>query len=342
VSREHVQKNKNFIIYFHTFYFCCEKFNVHCSIFLVKQGAKEMISSMIRCVANNYNGTTLHIRKNHSSRNSVISERIIPYQKGKIGEGNVLSLRLIQNLIRGKIDLVRIPNYCSKELCGKVSERLLNHKIQDYANAPGVGKVSDIGMAFFETIGDLDLKEEYYKKAIQNIQLTRKIFGKESSPLDRFRLELDEIWPHGAQLLRLEEGRPMFTGLVRVLSQEVLPHEDKLERDLGCSVEKLPYISQIAVNFYLKVPKSGGEIILYDQSLSDEEYDRLRGDSYGIDRRILPSPKIEIRPQVGDLTLFNARYLHAVNPSGDPKDKRVSFSTFILYGGDNKPLKFWS
>lgn len=36
-------------------------------------------------------------------------------------------------------------------------------------------------------------------------------------PLDKLRLELDEVWPHGASVTKDPSGRPFVAGLVRVM-----------------------------------------------------------------------------------------------------------------------------
>ncbi len=49
-----------------------------------------------------------------------------------------------------------------------------------------------------------------------------------------------------------------------------------------------------------------------------------------------------IKPETGDLIIFNPRNLHAIQPSESGDEERITISSFLAYCGDKKPLKFWS
>lgn len=187
------------------------------------------------------------------------------------------------------------------------------------------------------------MKSRYFSEALKNSQAIRRIFSPYQQPIDTVRVCLDEIWPEGATL-RTHNEKKMFAGLCRALEngQSIIPHEDKFERDVpqDGSDKVLPEKGQIAFNIYLQNPKKGGELELYTESLATEEYDRLRGDSYGIDRALLPEPAIRLKPEEGELILFNARNLHSVSPIVG--DTRLSISSFITQETENGTLKFWS
>lgn len=246
----------------------------------------------------------------------------------------------LQDLANGKIQALRIPNFCSQPVVKQVLQNLNQRKIVDYTNAEGVGKFQDVGMAYFEIESKED-KEKYYQTRLDSIQTLRKAFDPYLSPIDKVRLILDEQWPLGASLMNLGQG-PMFTGLVRAIKGEILPHEDKLERDDPQGIKNIHYVSQLAFNCYLAVPKTGGELQLWDLSLSDEEYNHLRGESYGIHRSKLPDPALVLKPESGEFIAFNGRNLHAVSPSLQDKTVRVSVSGFLLYQGEKKALHVWS
>jgi hypothetical protein len=250
-----------------------------------------------------------------------------------------LTGRLLEDHFSGKIGPIRIPSFCSKKPIQHALKRLEDKEIVEYANAEGVGKIKDLGMALFE-IEDEVSKKTYYEQRIHSIRALRRAFSPYISPIDKVRVTLDENWKRGASLLDLGEG-PLFVGLGRALRKEILPHEDKLERDVPSATSKISYISQSAFNCYLSMPKKGGELQLWNISLDTKTYNQLRGSSYGISRSYLPEPKITIRPTEGELVIFNSRYLHAVKCSED-LSTRVSLSGFILYQGLDKPLHFWS
>ncbi|MFI5343648.1 MAG: hypothetical protein ACHQUC_05440 [Chlamydiales bacterium] len=267
------------------------------------------------------------------------------YQPPLIGvkEADEISSQDIVDLATNKIGFLRIPHYVSQELSKGFCKKFFQHyRIQDYENAPGVGKASNLGMALFECTGNAAEKKraEYYEQAARSMHAIRQLFNPHLSPLDKLRLEMECKWKHGASLLNLGEGR-MFSGLIRCLNSDVLAHEDKLERDIPIPVGKINYLSQIALNFYLEMPEIGGEVRRWHYSLEDESYDTLRGASYGIVPERLDDRYDEVKPQQGDLILFNPRFLHSIKASKG-LGNRITLSSFILYGGHDQPLQFWS
>jgi hypothetical protein len=250
-----------------------------------------------------------------------------------------LKIRHLKDLFDNKIAALRVPNFCSPSAVCQAIDNLKSKEIVDYNNAPGVGKFKDVGMAFFE-IEDEESKKAYYEQRINSFQAVREVFFPYSSPIDELRAALDEQWPHGASLLDLGEG-PMFSGLVRAVKQEILPHEDKLERDCPEAISKIHYVSQLAFNCYLSCPLAGGALELYGISLADETYKKLAQGSYGINRSLLPKPQLTLQPEAGELIAFNPRYLHSVSMNTD-EIPRLAVSTFVLYQGKNLPLRLWS
>lgn len=249
-----------------------------------------------------------------------------------------LNIENISDLLSGKIAAIRIPNFCDSNTVEHGLAGLQRKAIKEYRNANGVGKYENLGMAYFEVTEEKS-KEKYYSECLSSIQKTREVFSPYLAPIDKVRLVLDEQWPNGASLLNLGQG-PMFVGLTRAVEGEILPHEDKLERDDPSILSKVDYKTQIAFNVYLKVPSAGGNLQLWDISLPDNVYNHLRGASYGIPRDLLPSPVLSLSPNAGEFIAFRPRYIHAV--SSCDGDIRTSASGFFLYQGEDKPLLLWS
>ncbi|NBD31407.1 MAG: hypothetical protein GVY17_00140 [Cyanobacteria bacterium] len=99
--------------------------------------------------------------------------------------------------------------------------------------------------------------------------------------------------------------------------------------------------NQIAANIYLQTQPEGGELMLWDHKCNTQtEYDALRdGDSYALDATKLSAPAISIKPEAGDLILFESTRVHAVRPG--KCCSRITMSTFIGYN-KNQPLQFFS
>ena len=258
---------------------------------------------------------------------------------------NRLDGQILKKLISGQILAVRIAGYCLPSVTAVLAERLLNHpEFGFYRNAAQIGRVPQ---AFFESNGNRILREAYFDEALLRILDLRETFKPYLSPIDRLRLELDEAWPFGGNLLRLERG-PMFVGLARVFGEgsEAYPHDDILLRDIPESLVASQITLQFGANIYLSLPSMGGELDIWNFVLTPEEYDRRRliGEdgqrSYGLDRALIGPPATTIRPAIGELVLFCANRVHAVRPSYG--GNRVTLSCFVGYSNDSSPLVSWS
>ena len=152
---------------------------------------------------------------------------------------------------------------------------------------------------------------------------------------------LDESWPAGAHLENLY-GRKMYVGLSRVVKPGIcfLAHHDIFAKDAPDSYQAKSLEAQFACNVYLNMPTEGGALQMWDHDISPDQFDEMRGDSYGIDPALLGPPTLEIRPEPGDFIMFNSRCMHSVTPGVD--DPRLSLSFFVGYRGNASPLTFWS
>jgi hypothetical protein len=79
---------------------------------------------------------------------------------------------------------------------------------------------------------------------------------------------------------------------------------------------------------------------MWHKNMSLSEFDEKRNGDYGININSLPPPDVVLKPNVGDLLIFDAHKIHAV---ASPKDQsRLALSFFIAYRGANEPLTYWS
>lgn len=240
-------------------------------------------------------------------------------------------------LANGRIAAIVVKNFYDTS----ISEMSMEHikKNMHYYLTPPIGR---FGMSFYETKGEQGIMDDYYQRAIGSIQEIRQIFSPYLSPVDLLRLRLQEKWKAGADIGNID-GRKMFVGVCRILEPnvDILAHQDNLSKDAPDSVNAKLILAQLAANVYLDMPKNGGELELWDRVYDDESYNQMIEDgSYGIDRSRLPPPSYIIKPESGDLIIFNAGRLHGVKSGID--HSRISISCFIGYYGENKPLTYWS
>lgn len=251
-------------------------------------------------------------------------------------------------LFNNEILAVCVPNYCSENICHEIAEGLLSHTEQlecyhhEFKNSKGIEYidygVDRFGVSFNTTYHEDQTQiQKYYNSAVKNIRLIRKIIGDKLSPFDRFRLEMDEIWPDNVGLAHFE-GKKMFAGVPRIMCRPeasekmaVQPHIDYLPSKFGT------LIGQFAVNIYIKVSSSGGELELWDiPPLTKEQAGKLKSNKDW--RSKLPESML-LKPTLGELIIFNSRRPHAVRQFTN--GIRVSLQSFIGIT-NNKCLVFWS
>lgn len=171
----------------------------------------------------------------------------------------------------------------------------------------------------------------------------RSAFQPYANPVDRFRSELDEIWPPGAGLLRFKD-RPLAFGMVRSWepTMAALPHFDMIERSHPALAGRFGFADQFGVNIYVSAPEEGGTLCIWD--LSPDQVDKLgirpRTGTYGYDSDLLPDPDLAIKPATGDLVIVRSTRLHSVAETR--RGRRVSVSGFIGYIDDSSALRLWS
>ncbi|CAN0373217.1 unnamed protein product [Ectocarpus sp. 13 AM-2016] len=156
-------------------------------------------------------------------------------------------------------------------------------------------------------------------------------------PLDKLRLELDEVWPEGASVRKNEEGKAFLAGVARVMRGPTRYVEGFMHVD-----ELAPMIESrgtFSANVYLKVPPTGGELAVWPLAV------RSRWDFYrhaetlshltvqgeegqALLRRKLPPPRV-IKVAPGDLVVLCVQRPHAAQ--GFPMGTRVSVQSFLTF-----------
>jgi CRP-like cAMP-binding protein len=254
---------------------------------------------------------------------------------------NEVRLADLRDIIDGKVLAVRVPGWYTSRQCQQLTRRLLRHPgFSRYSIAPDVG-VQRVGYSYFETRGDTERLEHYFDQAVPTIDEVRRVCAPLLTPIDRLRLELDERWPGGAGLAMLS-GRKMFAGISRLFEDghALPPHQDVLARETEDEVATR-LLAQLTVNIYLRTPRAGGELEIWDLIPNEEQVAELYAGDYDfLDTAKLPPSAALIRPGVGELVLMLSNRIHAVRPSsGGP---RVSMSCFVGNTGEDERLVLWN
>lgn len=269
-----------------------------------------------------------------------------------------LDQKLLEDFFENKILAIHIPEFCSKEIAESTSNNALkkeisNWNVRDVKNEYKQSDVDVFGTPFTMAVKDNKSWENYFLGAKKLSDELRSLSYPNQYPLDKFRLEIDEIWPEG-MITKTLQGAKMVPGLVRVMHEKI---QKTADIPLNCHVDTTPILlknkGQFSVNIYLKPAAAGGNLFIWDTKISGlKEFfskwyvvKNFFMQSNYLDEKIqrsfqsmLPEPK-EIRIKQGDLVLINTGRPHAISSfSGGP---RVSLQAFITYE-KGKPLKIWA
>jgi hypothetical protein len=257
---------------------------------------------------------------------------------------SALDSQVLADLFRGEACLAIVKAFASPAMCARITEYVRHrvtaspytHEVYEHGQVQHVYfGVDRVGVPFNSTLTVVDTaraREHYYAEALPTIRRLRAAAAPELSPIDRLRLELDELWPRGAHIGSFE-GRSMFVGIVRAMQpsrsegSELHPHFDALPASVA------RFDGQFAANIFVSVPPAGGELEVWD--VPPFEPTGELPDEW----RLVGGEPVAVKPEVGDLILFNARKPHAIRRFSGCD--RISVQTFIGYRQDG-PLLLWN
>jgi len=254
----------------------------------------------------------------------------------------------VRAVAEGRALAVVIPHYYDHDACSALAARLLGAKNlwSHYPNGSGAEHIATLGDALYSCMGD-ELSSQctnyFHHAACRNREL-RDVAAPLIHPADQVRIDLDNEWPAGATLLRIE-GKPAFFGLCRSVRDGggIEVHTDRADWDFP-SIETEAFCAQLFMNVYLSQSERGGDLELWAMSIPTKaEYEQLRSpkSTYALDRRLIPKASTTIKLNQGTLVIGNASRPHAVTPC-EGSGSRLSASGFFGYAGPHAPLRAFS
>ena len=251
-----------------------------------------------------------------------------------------------------KILAIWVQGYIERHVCDYIAKNLSNKAFAKYSFYADDIPVGRLGMAFGETCLDEKLQDEYFGKASETRTLIREIADPYISPVDKLMIDLDTLWDKGAITPEMY-GKRMLSGIYRSIMPggKITQHQDNLKEELP-NADFIP-VKDLVSNVFIEIPddpESGGEFQVWDyspkyhNSLSEYYNDSLSKDDHHLsddDFKNLENQEcITIKPQVGDLIIFNPMNIHQVTEL--KLGRRISSSFHIGYMGVNKQLYCWS
>jgi hypothetical protein len=248
---------------------------------------------------------------------------------------NALTPESLQAIVRGEVDIVRDPAFHPPELCREAMPDI--REALEQASYTLTADLQSIGTSVGEAAESIENAARYYDTALATAGRIRdSLFRNRPSPLDRLRIQLDEFWPEGAMVAHFD-GRPMLSGIVRRWPSggHANPHIDQSELDV---VRHLNLTRRIGTNVYLEVPPAGagGDLEFWHRIEDEATYAEMKRQDYGLDRAQLGEPSLRLRPEQGDLYMFDASIIHGV--ARVTRGERATAACFIGYVSDDQPL----
>jgi hypothetical protein len=226
-----------------------------------------------------------------------------------------------------RVAAVRVAGFCTRDTSDRLAALLARHpertnyRVRWATRDEADGGVLP-GQNFSETdadrVGPVDTTPEATADSARVVAAMREIRSAAApglAPIDRLRLELDEIAPRGAGLYR-KDGRLSVVGVGRVMEASgELVHADTGRRNC------------LTANVYLRMPRAGGGTRIWRY---DGEYRQSR-QSYLFRPGEIPdsTPCCLVQPAEGDLVVWNPALPHAVQPFDDPP--RLTLQTWLLF-----------
>ncbi len=239
-------------------------------------------------------------------QNSHMSSRKILFVKSK-----QMQAEHIGKVISGELLALRIPNFYPRVFCRKSSTMIL------------------LDPTFTANKKELN---KYYGRAINDVSWLKSMFNGIPSPFYQTRYKLEEWW--SSPVLSMDLSHFFTELMIFTKGCSSLPHCDRLEWD-NPTVQQTP-MGQLALVVYLRVPRLGGELVLWSLRPDRRLYDSLRlPDNYGLNQSVLPAPIATIKPVEGELIIFNTQKVHCVRSGSGP---RITVSFFVIYT-EKKELK---
>lgn len=275
--------------------------------------------------------------------------RSVPSDGSRLELAEELSAGALERLFSNETCALHVPGFATPDVCEVISgwmvETFRFHKWEE-ASSGGATDQTDMYYGVGLPVNAMGESRErclaYFAEALPAIRKIRDAAAGRLSPIDRLRLELDELWPEGANVRRDPVfGRKMLVGLGRLMKPDGMVG-DRTKTDGIIHVDASTRLSRdhglFSAILYLHVPDSGGELDVWPIAPSALEAPMLAGyldhafdpetreATQAVLRRRLPPP-VTVAVKPGDLVLINVGRPHAVR--GFASGYRAALQTFV-------------
>jgi hypothetical protein len=237
---------------------------------------------------------------------------------------NSLSLEAINAVRAGDAAGLHRPGFIEPSVADRLAEAIVGHQSRRNYEARWTsrsGTAENFTLTDTDRVGPIDTTPtgtSNHDDVVAALRWQRAAVAPALGPVDKLRLELDEVLPGGAGLTHCE-GNLLLAGVGRIMERSgVAVHADAGRREC------------LTANIYLRMPPRGGGTTIWQ---FDAEY-RRADRSYLFQPGEIPedTPEITFRAEPGDLVIWDPTRPHAVLPFEGAV--RVTIQTWVHLAPD--------
>ncbi|KAM0193798.1 hypothetical protein ACHAPI_007449 [Fusarium lateritium] len=256
----------------------------------------------------------------------------------------------IVDLVANRIPVIRHEGFLKTAELERMLEVVKLHQLEEYDTEFTWPRVGIAGITQYDHIRD---PSNYFRKLPEAMTLQRR--WKCEANIDILERVMTTLSTTSGMLVRRasENEKNHFAGILRAMDRGIGVHADFAPYEAaGWSIDQI--VGQLTWNILLN-KVSGGDTIIYDRQWRTPDDDvswrkPFPRDSYQ-PQMLEGHPFKAMRAVPGDLTLFNSRNFHEVNPCDIDRehpvaDVRFTISSFVGYmpsqDGGPATLVLWS
>jgi len=211
------------------------------------------------------------------------------------------------------IRAIRVPSWRTADECTRAIEALGACIDDTYAQERSLGKG---GVAVYDFEGDEAGADEYFARAKKWNGTPRRLMRPYGFGPDLVAGILSETHPGGVMPEQLRPGSEPCMGIIREFrcGSRAGPHLDRTDWDWPNNAAAATHLALFSFLEYHSVAVLGGELVLYGDRLNRDEWTqaRLSTSLYEISREPLSKDPVIIKPERGELIVFDAHRVHEV------------------------------
>lgn len=243
----------------------------------------------------------------------------------------------IVKLAAGVVGAVRIRDFFTADQCASIMRNLESCTMGSYDEQLVTPRIPKLGPAAFDYYQTTGFAEDYWTHAQQSAE-SRSTLLDGADPLDTAVRQLRECWGGTARLLT-SNGRPLFAGMIREMTNGAGIHFDELVREFPGAADETP-VAQLAFNCHLSMPETGGELNVFRRRWKPHD-EPHRGDAYWYPEELFADEDyVSALADVGDAVFFDPRNYHRIHPR-QGGGRRVTLSFFVGLSSEGD-LLVWS